>query len=1118
MDKSAIQKFAIQARNDLIKQVKQQAYNYGIDENGFGEENTITVNGRVLLNEEVVQRRDLINAIEKYGYEEIMNKVAYTWFNRFIALRYMEVNDYLPTHVRVFSNDKGEFKPEILKNALNLDLKGLNKDKVSKLLNDPTGEEDLYRYLLLTQCNTLNDELPEMFEKMGSYEELLFPLKILSNESVIAHLVNDIEEEDFKEAVEIIGWLYQYYNTEPKADVYANLKKNIKVTKENIPAATQLFTPDWIVRYMVENSIGRLWLEGHEDNNLKSKWEYYIDEAEQTENVQAELNKIKEDYKNVKLEDIKIIDPCMGSGHILVYAFDVLVDIYESQGYSARECATLILENNLYGLDIDERAYQLAYFALMMKGRSYDRRFLTRGVKPQVYCPKGYEDGLEYGSLVHVEKLEEKPVETMEITLYDEDYEEQLNRWNFKRLLSQKYDIVITNPPYMGNRNMSVKLADYVKKYYPDSKSDLFAVFIERGNKLLENKGFLAMVTMQSWMFLSSFEKLRVKINSNDFINMAHLGARAFEEIGGEVVQTTSFVIRKSNVKEYKSTFARLVDYNSQQKKEQAFLEKNDVYLATQEKFSKLPGLPIAYWVSEKFLEAFSKGEILGDISYPKTGMTTGDNNRFLRMWYEVDFGKSYLDADDANEVINDKLKWFPYSKGGGYRRWYGLNEYFINWNNNGYEIKNNLKPNGVKVASVRSEHLYFKPLITWSAVASGKFSCRNIEKGFLFDSGGSSISIKYNKLYMLSILNSIVAQYFLDTSNATINYQPGDIAKIPIIFSKENMKNIEDRALDNISLSKTDWDAFETSWDFKKHPLINGTSIKTAFKNWENECNNRFNQLKANEEELNRIFIDIYGLQEELTPEVEEKDVTVRKADLERDIKSFISYAVGCMFGRYSLKVDGLVYAGGDFDNSKYTTFIPDADNVIPICDDEYFSDDIVNRFVEFVKVVYGEDTLEENLDFIATALKRKGDSSKDIIRSYFLNDFYNDHVKTYQKRPVYWLFDSGKKNGFKAIVYMHRYQKDLLAKVRTDYVHEQQERYSTQLDHIKDSLVSATTSEKVKLSKKESKLKDQALEIQKYEEKIKHLADRQIEIDLDDGVKNNYALFSDVLAKIKM
>ena len=1168
MDKNAIKKFAVWARTELIARVSLKGVEYGITEDNIEDVNADSVGGKVLTANEKKQRQALIAEINDKGYKQVMEEVAYTWFNRFSALRFMEVNGYLPSHVRVFTDEENNFKPQIITEAIHLDLDGLDMEKVYEL-KDAEKSEELYKYLLIVQCNALNKILPGMFQKIADYTELLLPDNLLREGSVIQQMIELIPEDDWKDAVQIIGWLYQYYNSEKKDDVFTALKKNVKITKENIPAATQLFTPDWIVRYMVENSLGRLWLEGHPDVKEQllpteeeqstyaagnrdpedTKWHYYLEEAEQEPEVQIQLAEIRKEYAALTPNQLKVIDPCSGSGHILAYMFDVLMKIYESYGYTTREAVASIVGNNLYGLDIDDRAAQLTYFAVMMKARQYDRRFFSRGIQLHVYAIvesnhvdkfavdyfcngdakltaamniiiKELHDAKEYGSILTVtpqdwSALYDRFAEiTEDINMSRETaLRELLPLVQVAEALAQKYDVVVTNPPYMGSSGMSAKLSDYVKKNYPDSKSDLFSCFIEHGNGIIKRNRFNCMITMQSWMFLSSFEKMRAKaLQTKTITNLMHME----NMVMGIAFGTAVTIFRNNAVKGYKGTYnqIKLQDIENDTPK-QFPIQGNRFAQVSTDNFSKIPGSPVAYWVSKAVLDVYSRAKLLGNIASPRTGMTTGDNNRFLRLWFEIEIPKAKFDAKDADDARTSGKKWFPYCKGGGYMRWYGYNEYLVNWENDGFEIKNNIKPNGLKAASVRSESLYFKKLITWSAVTSGSFSCRLCEGGSLFDSGGSSIDVHGETLYILAILNSVIGQFYLDISNATINYQPGDIAGIPVVFPEGNEPT--QRIEECVDIARKDWDSFETSWDFQHHPLLRKVpTIAEAFTQWQTECDGRFNQLQANEEELNRIFIDIYGLQDELTPEVEDKDVTVRKADLGRDIRSFISYAVGCMFGRYSLDEDGLVYAGDEWDASKYVSFAADKDNIIPICDDEYFEDDIVGLFVEFVKTVYGADVLDENLKFIADALGGKG-QPKEVIRNYFLNDFYKDHCKIYQKRPIYWLFDSGKKNGFKALIYMHRYQPDTIARIRTDYVHEQQARYRTAIADLEQRIANASAGERVKLNKKLTTLQAQDTEIRTYEEKIHHLADQMISIDLDDGVKKNYAIFQDVLAKIK-
>ena len=1093
-----------------------------------------------------------------------MEEVAYTWFNRFSALRFMEVNGYLPSHVRVFTDEENSFKPQIITEAIHLDLDGLDMEKVYEL-KDVEKTEELYKYLLIVQCNALNMILPGMFQKIADYTELLLPDNLLREGSVIQQMIELIPEEDWKDAVQIIGWLYQYYNSEKKDDVFAALKKNVKITKENIPAATQLFTPDWIVRYMVENSLGRLWLEGHPDvkeqllpteeeqsayaagnhDSEDTKWHYYLEEAEQEPEVQAQLAEIRKEYAALTPDQLKVIDPCSGSGHILAYMFDVLMNIYESYGYTTREAVASIVENNLYGLDIDDRAAQLAYFAVMMKARQYDRRFFSRGIQPHVYAIvesnhvdkfavdyfcngdaklttamdtiiKELHDAKEYGSILTVtpqdwSALYDRFAEiTEDINMSREAaLRELLPLVQVAEALAQKYDVVVTNPPYLGVSTAKEKLNKYIKDNYYDAKEDLYLVFIEKCNQLCKPNRFQAMITQHSWMFLSRSEKLRLKVQNNLIISMAHLGARAFEEIGGEVVQTTSFILQKSRIEDYVGRYKRLVNPITQDGKEQLFLNCN-FYDFKQSNCRRIPGEPIVYWISDNFINNFAQ-KAFSDIVDSRVGLDTGNNEKFLRLWFEPNYQQLEFNATSAEQLhgIPEK-KYVPHTKGGEYRKWYGNFEYVIAFDSLNYNL---LMESGNHLPS---RQFYFLEGMNWTRVSS-KFAVRYTPAGMVFNSACPTVFVKKElEKYTLALLNTCVVKFYLDLLSPTINFQSGDVGKVPYLYGQDSHAKIDSLTETIIDISKKDWDSFETSWDFQHHPLLrNVPTIAEAFTQWQAECDDRFNQLKANEEELNRIFIDIYGLQDELAPEVEDKDVTVRKADLGRDIRSFISYAVGCMFGRYSLDVEGLVYAGGEWDNRKYASFAADKDNIIPICDDEYFEDDIVGLFVEFVKTVYGADTLDENLKFIADALGGKG-QPKDVIRNYFLSDFYSDHCKIYQKRPIYWLFDSGKKNGFKALIYMHRYQPDTIARIRTDYVHEQQARYRTAIADLEQRIANASTGERVKLNRKLTTLQAQDTEIRTYEEKIHHLADQMISIDLDDGVKKNYAIFQDVLKKI--
>lgn len=1151
MNKTAIKNFAQWAREKLIADITYKAGTLGITENGIAEKlpqstedlhffDIGTKNYAALSGREISQRDALAAAVRnkerelnsyKKAFEYIAEQVAYTWFNRLIAIRFMEVNGYLPSGIRALSSEnKAKQEPDFVTAPFetDLDFTPYERDRIIQL-KDENKTDELFRMLFIKQCNKLNELLPELFEKTDDYTELLLTVSFTDKDGVVYRLTHDIDEDDFnveKEGqVEIIGWLYQYYNTAPKQAVFDGLKKNIKITRENIPAATQLFTPDWIVRYMLENSLGRLWLESRPESRLRADWKYYIDEAVQTPEVSERLRILRSENAPSSPEDIKIIDPCMGSGHILVYAFELLMHIYSSEGYSQRYAAKLILEKNIFGLEIDRRAHQLAYFALMMKARQYNRRILTLGVRPQVYEPTGYADGMEYGSLVRIDELDPRPEKSEELTLFDMDYEEKLNAWSFRRLLSQKYDVVATNPPYMGSKGMNAKMAEYVKKNFSDSKSDLFAVFIERCGQLLRSCGYQAMITQHSWMFTVSYEKLRNKLLRRDIINMAHLGARAFEEIGGEVVQTTAFILNAAKTPGFSGTYVRLVDFDSQNGKETAFLSGKNRYIANADNFSKIPGSPVAYWVGERIINVFNKSKILSDYVSPKQGTSTGNNDVFLRYWSEVPYENICI-----NHTIYDNdfsKRWYPATKGGNFRKYYGNNDYVIDWQNDGQRIS------FCSSSAIRNRSANFREALTWTGISSKTLGIRYNPIGFVFTvSGKSIIGDSMLLIYSLGYLSSKVSQYILEITSPTMSFEVGYICGLPLIIDSQKSDEITNTVRNNISLSRTDWDSFETSWDFTEHPLVRlskdlwdatavgasmsyyygghpkvGSPVELCYMLWQGECNERFKQLKANEEELNRIFIDIYGLQDELTPDVDDKDITVRKADLQRDIKSLISYAVGCVFGRYSLDTESIAYAGGDWDTVKYVKFIPDADNCIPITDEEYFENDIVGLLCAWLKKVYGEDSLEQNLDFIAKALGNKGAASREVIRNYFLNDFMADHIKMYKKRPIYWLFDSGKENGFKALCYMHRWNADTIGNMRVEYLHRMQRVYKNEIERMQETIDNSTNSREVSTAeKRKDKLTKQLKETKDYDTKVAHLALSRIDIDLDDGVKVNY------------
>ncbi len=1185
MDKNAIKKYAIWARRELIARVSQKAAQLEIEDGKTLDRNAETVNGVVLTPTQKSQRTALIDRINAHGYEQVMEEVAYTWFNRFCALRLMEVNNFLPTRVRIFTNEENEFKPQILDEAIHLELDGLDIQKVYDF-KENNDNEGLYKYLIITECNSLGKILPGMFEKISNYTELLFPDNILREGSVIERLIAEIPEDNFlvdseNGQIEIIGWLYQYYISE-KHDEIINIYKGT-VKKDDIPAATQLFTTDWVVRYLIDNSVGKYWIERNPDSKLAEKLQYF---------VTPKNNEIKYIDDKITPEELTVLDPCMGSGHFLVYAFEVLMNIYDECGYSQRDAVRNIIENNLVGFDIDDRASQLAYFSVMMTACRYDSRLLKRKdaegnpdiPQPQVYSIqesadidkfaisdfvgdnaeikesldkilRGLDNAKEIGSLclfedgINYELLYNRFDELYdEITIHRNYFFETLLPFiKTAELLSKKYAVVATNPPYMNKYSNDLKA--FINSNFKDYSGDLFSVFMYHNFSFCRRGGYSAFMTPFVWMFIKTYEKLReFIINNKSITSLIQMEYSAFEEA---TVPICSFVLKNCEPVENALCF-RLSDFkggmNVQREKVlEALSNKECGYFFETDikKFYDIPGAPIAYWLSDNAFKAYSLST-LKDIAITKQGFKTGNNDLFLRFWYEID--KSAFS-------IFDGIKWYPCNKGGDYRRWYGNLAYVVDWENDGYKLINYKDEKGKQLSRPQNIQYNFTEGITWTYISSSIISLRYSPDFMMFESAGPMcFPTNENTNNLLGYLNSCVAQYFLFALEPTIRYSEGTLLRLPYI--KPNDEIVEQEAKNCINICKEDWDSFEISWDFRKHPLVPSprewaeqlnsqfadtrkekfSQLAWHYKQWEYYSESRFDRLKENEEELNRIFIDIYGLQDELTPEVEDKDVTVRKADLQRDIKSLISYAVGCMFGRYSPYQEGLVYAGGNWDYSKYESlisesernlhgfehtkpvhYLPDADNIIPICDDDYFEDDIVGKFVNFIETIYGEETLEENLQFIADALGGNGKNARVVIRNYFLNDFYADHCKIYQKRPIYWLFDSGKKNGFKALVYMHRYREDTIARMRTDYVHEQQSRYRTAIEDAENRLLSAEGSERVKISKALGKLKDQDEEIRAYEEKIHHLADQMIRIDLDDGVKNNYEIFKDVLAKIK-
>lgn len=1151
MNKTAIKNFAIWARNKLITDIQYRAGLMGITEDGIKDPlpqstgtmefyDIGTAEPYAITGEAIPQRKKLAEVIRRKekgsnyttAYKYILEEVAYTWFNRLIAIRFMEVNDYLPAHIRVLSSESGKIEPDLVTTPFDAELTFTPAEEETVLrLKTENKLDELFRLLFIKQCNALNEILPALFEKTSDYTELLLNLSVVDQEGVVYHLIHDIDEDDFNiekgGQVEIIGWLYQYYITEPHNEIVNIYKGTVK--KEDIPAATQLFTTDWVVRYMVDNSLGKYWIERNPQSSLREKLAFFVAPKN------GEIRFIDE---KVEPQELTFFDPCMGSGHVLVYAFDVLMEIYTECGYSTRDAASEIVRNNLFGLDIDPRAYQLAYFAIMMKARQYDRRFLTRGIEPQVYCPKKDEDLIEFGSLVKVDELGEKPQEPTELTLFNMDYEATLNDWNFRRLLAQDYVAVCTNPPYLNKYN--AKLKGFVNDKYKDYSGDLFSVFIYRNLQLCKPNGYCGFMSPFVWMFIKTYEKLReFIIRSRSITTLIQMEYSAFEEA---TVPICSFVLQNKKADE-PGLYFRLSDFKGgMEVQRQKVLEAIDnpdcgyFYEAQQSNFSKIPGSPVAYWVGSKAYLCFEKG-LLKDFADTKQGFKTGDNDTFLRLWFECSESKTSFCSDKSK-------KWFPCTKGGEFRRWYGNFEYIVNWENDGYEIKHFTDQKGKLRSRPQNLQINFTKELTWSSISSGNISFRQVESYFMYESKGPALTPYVDSTLMLAYLNSKVYQLFIGMVAPTLDYSEGSVLRVPYTKSDFRRNETTDLANNCLLLSRTDWDSYETSWDFKGHPLVlrrlpepvwGDVPDRVAFQNtsisytyqmyWKKACEYRFEKLKANEEELNRIFIDIYGLQDELTPEVADKDVTVHRIfDTKDDVPqsmqgssyvrtkrdevvSLLSYAVGCMFGRYSLDVDGLAYAGGDWDDGKYKTFLPDRDGILPITDEEYLEDDIIARLCDWLKAVYGADTLEENLDFISGALGGKGNSSREIIRSYFLKEFFKDHCKTYQKRPIYWLFDSGKQNGFKALIYLHRYTPDTIGNLRVDYLHKMQRVYESEINRMQDMIDHSTNAREVAAStKRKEKLQKQLKECRDYDEMIAHLALSRIELDLDDGVKVNY------------
>lgn len=1173
MDKGILESYSVWAKENLEKQIEVSLKTLGINGDNdikkakkVGDYTVIDGESTSYPADLFYKRNEIIRLIENQGYKNVIEEFAYTWFNRLVALRFMEVHDYLSHGFRVLSSRDGGIEPEILKNI------GLVKDELKldieqcASLREAGKVEELFRYILFKQCNALSDILPMLFSNESSYLELLLPKTLLKGETVITRMM-EIPEEDFLNEIEIIGWLYQFYNSAKKKAVNAAKKT---ITKDTLPAVTQLFTPDWIVRYMAENSVGRIWMESYPTSSLRSEMKYYVDGPEQTEEVQRKLDAIK--YKNVNPEDIKIIEPCCGSGHILVYVFDLLYKMYEDKGYQKRDIPTLILSKNLTGLDVDKRAAQLASFSLIMKAREMNNRFFneTYYVLPHVYeikdsvslihmnYKKQIEDignldekernsiqylvesfryGKTIGSLLILQPerfaLAEQAIQKLESNgisnVFNIDFMNKglaLVKYLIRvaKALTAKYDVMITNPPYIGSSTMEDSVKDYANTYYPDSKADMFAMFME--TNFLKISGILAMVNMHSWMFIESYENLRAKlIAGRDIVTMVHLGPRAFDSIPGEIVQTTSFVMRNISASSF-GVYYRLVN---ELNKEIAFLDNlKDGRLRFETKvdqFKRITGWPFSYWASEGVLNNYAEKPVSHYMEC-KSGIMAGDG-KYIMFWFEPAVCNVKFDCQNSNDMGN--AKWFPINSGGEYRKWYGNYTKIVDLWKDGFNIRHN-----VKNYRLREKGYYFKAGVTWGRISSSDIAFRDVRVGTLFGDAGPVGFAEKNKSYILGFLNSKVVFTLLNITNPTMNFQVHDIMNLPLTISCEYLKQVEERVDENIRLSKAEWDSFELSWDFLSHPLAvlsqerkeqlqagmnhiqrkeNVSLLVKRYEQWEKECQYRFDALKENEEEINRIFIDIYGLGAELVSEVEEKNITIRLADKGRDIKSLISYFVGIIMGRYSLDIPGLAFAGGKWDSSKYLSYQPDDDGIVPIYTKLGMNDGLTGRIIELIKLIYGEDTYRQNIDFIAEALgKTSSESSEETLNRYLNDGFYADHLKIYQKRPIYWMFSSGKNSGFKCLIYMHRYSSDMLAAINGKYFLPESTRLKNELEEMNVSIATAEGREKIRLEKERQKLAATYNEAIEYGQVLDHMANKYIEIDLDDGVKVNYAKFQDV------
>lgn len=1181
MNRSALKKYAPQARLDFIEAVTLRARRLGLDPalpvNIEQTGDVLLIGGQPFPASIAKQRSTLAQRIQQQGFTVAVEALAYTWFNRLIAIRFMELKDYLGHGYRVLSHPQGQ-QPEILDHAQHLDLFGLDKSEVIRLKTAGNQDEVLYREILLAQCHELHRNMPFLFEALDDATELLLPDNLLRTDSPIARLVRDVEEGDWQE-VEVIGWLYQFYISEKKDEVIGKVVKS-----EDIPAATQLFTPNWIVQYLVQNSLGKLWLMANPGSNLKEKMPYYVEPAQQTPEVQEQLDamikvRMDEDGGALNPESLTILDPACGSGHILVEAYNLLRAIYEERGYRLRDIPRLILQKNLFGLDIDDRAAQLAGFALLMKAREDDRRLfdneghppylnvmaiqqsaglpdeeiaqciisaaiqieggeaflsaqLFGGGQLETQHSTGlnvrdlrqliqlFEHGKSFGSLITVPNaLRVKLDKIVDLLLSVRSGGDDLSRSYANQVLEQfawpasllvlQYDAVVANPPYMGGRGMNAGLKEFAKKSFPDSKVDLFAMFIERGFLWCRTTGFNSMVTMQSWMFLSSYQVMREKLLADRTIHtLAHLGARAFSEISGEVVQTAAFVLQGGKVINFKPVFFRLVDGDGSEKARNLMSGNQRYDNILQEDFNKIPSSPLGFWVGAETISLFESSKKLGDISTPSNGVQTGDNGKYVRFWYEVN-----------SSLINKK--WFGYNKGGTFRRWYGNISHVVDWEGDGGRIKSE------KNSCTRGEEFYFSEGLTWSDITSGSVSCRYLPEGNVFDAAGpSAFFSSRDDLYLtISLINTNFTVQLSRILNPTLHFQGGDYRKLPV-YTTSSLAKVFEIVDEAISISKIDWDDSEEARDFVGSRLMSFAGddglLSGSWAIFSKELDRRFDRLKTLEEKNNSLFVEANKLQGEISTEVDDCQITLARPDRPSDVQRLISFSIGCMMGRYSLDEPGLVYAlsgGLSFDPSRYCKFPADTDGIIPISDEPWFVDDAAERLREFVKVVWGGETLVKNMEWMADSLARKaGESAEEAIRRYLSTCFYKDHLQTYKKRPIYWLFSSGKQKAFECLVYLHRYNEGTLSRMRMEYVVPLQSRMQARIDKLADDINSATGSAQQKaLQKRKDKFTKQLEELRRFDETLRPYADQRIALNLDDGVKVNYGKFGNLLAEVK-